>query len=653
MTWRLLRGGGRHGLLTAGLSVAASAVCTTLLLLCVGGNLGFESRATHADWRTPAKVAESRAVAVQATGTTFRDGEPVTVIDVAELPGERGEAPAPPGMPRFPAPGEVWTSPALGELPGEETTGTLGSDALTRPGERVAVVGHHADDPEMTTPRGTDPRRAGDIVTPTPIADFTGERDPGGPHAPYQDLMTIITVLVVIPLLVLGASSARLSVSRRDVRLATLRLLGAAPGRIAGITAAESAVTGAAGAVAGALGYAALLPLASQLPVAGGSWFVRDLWVGTPVLLGVLVGVVLMVVGSALAGLRQVVVGPLGVVRRSRAPRMSIVRAVLFVVVLLVYWQLSDRRELSVDAMTYFFAVIFAALSVVGPWAVGQLGTLVARMARRPATLLAGRRLLDDPKSAWRAISGLALASFVAGFFALFSLGGAPPWGSPDQLALAVPEERITQVRQEAGERLARADIEATVGTNDDWVATGTGEDTERQVTATVADPNQLDAAREVLTGLLPGQYPVTGNDVDWQSQQFSGDYQHATFAVLGASFAIAITSTGISAAGTVLDRRRTYGLLHLAGTPLRTLDAARRTESVLPAVVLTGGSLLTGIFCAAPLTLAGGKPELDAGSTALLAGCLALGFVGLAGASAASRPLLRTVAQEAGPRPE
>ncbi|MFF4354367.1 FtsX-like permease family protein [Streptomyces sp. NPDC001530] len=653
LTWRLLRGGGRHGRLGAGLSVAASAICTTLLLLCVGANLGFGERAAHADWRTPAKAGLSRAVAVEAVGTTFVGGEPVTVVDVAALPGMSGEAPAPPGMPHFPEPGEVWTSPALGRLPGKDTTGTLGRTALVRPGEKVAIVGHRADDPAMTVKRGSDPRRPGDIVTPTPVADFAGKRTADGLGSQYQDLMKIATVLLIVPLLVLGASSARLSVSRRDTRLATLRLLGAAPGRIAGIAVAEATLTGTAGAVAGTLGYAVLLPLAAKVPVAGGSWYVSDLWVGAPVLLAVLAGVVLMVAGSALAGLRQVVVGPLGVVRRSRTPRLKAVRALLFVVVLLGYWQLSKGRSMDINAVVYCCAAVFAALSVIGPWVVGVLGGLVAQHARRPATLLAGRRLLDDPKSVWRAVSALTLAAFVAGFFALFSLGGDSPWGSADRLALSVPKERVAAVRHEAAVRLERAGIDATVGADDDWVATGVGGGGERQVTATVADPGRLDTARGVLTGLVPGQYPITGPDADWQSRQFNRDFHHVTLAVLGVSFAIAIASTGITAASSVLDRRRTYGLLHLAGTPLRILDAARRTESVLPAAVLAVGAVLTGLFCAAPLTLAGGAPQFDGRSAMLLAGCLALGFAGLAGASAASRPLLRTVAGGAGPRPD
>ncbi|QHF95846.1 hypothetical protein DEH18_20545 [Streptomyces sp. NHF165] len=653
LTWRLLRGGGRHGLLAAGLSVAAAAVCTTLLLLCVGANLGFGERAAHADWRSPVEAKGDRAVAVQAVDTTFRDGEPVTVVDVAALPGAHGSAPAPPGMPRFPAPGEVWTSPALGTLPGEETTGTLGREALSRPGEKVAVVGHRPGDPAMTTERGTDPRRPGDIVTPTRVADFTGERTADGYGAQYQDLMKLATVLVVVPLLVLGASSARLSVSRRDARLATVRLLGATPGRIAGMTAAEALLTGAAGAVVGALGYAALLPLAAEVPVAGGSWYTADLWVGVPTLLAVLAGVVAMVTASALGGLRQVVVGPLGVVQRSRAPRMNIVRAALFVAVLVGYWLMSRGKELDIDMVVYFFAAVFVALSFVGPWVVGVLGSLVTAAARRPATLLAGRRLLDDPKSAWRAVSGLTLAGFVAGFFVLFSIGGGTPWGGPDRLALSVPGDRVAQVQQEVTGRLERAGIDAKVGTDDDWVATGTGARGERQVTATVADPGRLDAARAALTDVVPGRRPVTGEEVGWQREQFAGDFQKATLGVLGAGFTVAIASAGITAAGAVLDRRRTYGLLHLAGTPLRALDAARRTESLLPAVVLTGASVLTGVFCAAPLTLAGGSPQFDGRSATLLAGCLAVGFTGLAAASAASRPLLRTVAHTAGPRPD
>jgi hypothetical protein len=83
----------------------------------------------------------------------------------------------------------------------------------------------------------------------------------------------------------------------------------------------------------------------------------------------------------------------------------------------------------------------------------------------------------------------------VAGFFALFSIADGSPWSSPDQLALSVPKERVTAVLLQADARLERAGIDATVGTITGWVATGTGDGGEHQVTATVADPDRLDAA--------------------------------------------------------------------------------------------------------------------------------------------------------------
>ncbi|WP_260463285.1 ABC transporter permease [Streptomyces sp. TRM72054] len=461
LTWRLTRAGGRTGLLATGLAVAAAAVSTTLLLLCVAMNLGFQHRADRTDWRTPVK--SSHPVAIEAVGTTFTRGEAVTVVDVAQLPGRT--APAPPGLDRLPAPGELWVSPALGALldrlpadrhpvPGTPA-GTLGRAALAHPGELVAVIGHRPGDPAVTAERAPDPRRVGDIATPTRVASFTGRPLTDGTGMTYELLARVATVLVIVPLLVLAASAARLSVSRRDQRLAALRLIGATPGRIAGLTAAEALLTGTAGALLGAVGYAVLLPVAASLPLAGGSWYAADLWIGALPLLAVTAGVIALVVISALAGLRQVVVGPLGVARRSRSRGASAVRAVLFVAAVAVYgWVTREYGSADVVAL-YAFAAVFLALTVIGPWVVRMLGRIVTALAKRPATLLAGRRLLDDPKAAWRIVSGLTLAGFVAGFFALLTLNTAPPWGGrPDQLAIAAPPGKVAQLRTQAEQRL-------------------------------------------------------------------------------------------------------------------------------------------------------------------------------------------------------
>ncbi|WP_329328381.1 FtsX-like permease family protein [Streptomyces luteogriseus] len=659
LTWRLTRAGGRTGLLATGLAVAAAAVSTTLLLLCVAMNLGFQHRADRTDWRNP--VESSRPVAVEAVGTTFTGGAPVTVVDVARLPGRA--APAPPGLGRFPGPGELWVSPALGALldrlpadrhpvPGTPT-GTLGREALAHPGELVAVIGHRPGDPVVTAERAPDPRRAGDIVSPTRVASFTGAPLTDGTGRMYESLARVATVLVIVPLLVLAASAARLSVSRRDQRLAALRLIGATPGRVAAMTAAEALLTGAAGALVGAVGYAVLLPPVASLPLAGGAWYPADLWIGALPLPAVMAGVVALVVVSALAGLRQVVVGPLGVARRSRSRGASVVRAVVFVAVVAGYGWISKEYGSDDSLALYAFAAVFLALAVIGPWVVRLLGRIVTALAKRPATLLAGRRLLDDPKAAWRIVSGLTLAGFVAGFFALLTLDAAPPWGGrPDQLAIAAPVHKVTQVRKQAEQRLRAAGVSAVVGVDDGFVATAAYDS--RQVTATVlGGPAELDRARTALTGLTPDQYPLTTIDVNWSETQFTQDFTTLTRVVLVVTFTVAITSAGITTAAAVLDRRRTYALLHLAGTPLRVLDAARNRETLIPVTVLAGGAVAAGLLCGGSMMLAGGDSSFDARGLTVLAVCWAAGVGGILAAGGLSRPLLRSVTRQAGARGE
>lgn len=659
LTWRLTRAGGRTGLLATGLAVAAAAVSTTLLLLCVAMNLGFQHRADRTDWRNP--VESSRPVAVEAVGTTFTGGAPVTVVDVARLPGRA--APAPPGLGRFPGPGELWVSPALGALldrlpadrhpvPGTPT-GTLGRAALAHPGELVAVIGHRPGDPVVTAERAPDPRRAGDIVSPTRVASFTGAPLTDGTGRMYESLARVATVLVIVPLLVLAASAARLSVSRRDQRLAALRLIGATPGRVAAMTAAEALLTGAAGALLGAVGYAVLLPPVASLPLAGGAWYPADLWIGALPLAAVMAGVVALVVVSALAGLRQVVVGPLGVARRSRSRGASVVRAVVFVAVVAGYGWISKEYGSDDSLALYAFAAVFLALAVIGPWVVRLLGRIVTALAKRPATLLAGRRLLDDPKAAWRIVSGLTLAGFVAGFFALLTLDAAPPWGGrPDQLAIAAPVHKVTQVRKQAEQRLRAAGVSAVVGVDDGFVATAAYDS--RQVTATVlGGPAELDRARTALTGLTPDQYPLTTIDVNWSETQFTQDFTTLTRVVLVVTFTVAITSAGITTAAAVLDRRRTYALLHLAGTPLRVLDAARNRETLIPVTVLAGGAVAAGLLCGGSMMLAGGDSSFDARGLTVLAVCWAAGVGGILAAGGLSRPLLRSVTRQAGARGE
>jgi hypothetical protein len=70
------------------------------------------------------------------------------------------------------------------------------------------------------------------------------------------------------------------------------------------------------------------------------------------------------------------------------------------------------------------------AVRVVGPWAVQLIGKTMANLANGPVALLAGRRLADDPKGAFRPVAALVLSGFVTGFLSVFMPPGDedPTW---------------------------------------------------------------------------------------------------------------------------------------------------------------------------------------------------------------------------------
>ncbi|GLZ13545.1 hypothetical protein Acsp04_37800 [Actinomadura sp. NBRC 104425] len=664
LAWRLLRGGGRRGMLGALLTFAAVAVSTGLLLLAAGVNHGFAQRADADAWRHPAGMSEGRATAVQALSTDYVRGRPVTVVDLAAVD---GRVPVPPGMPHFPRPGEVWASPALADLmrrlppdqlaarfPSRTPAGVLGRDALVHPGELVAVVGRAPGDPVMTA--GRDDRSVRETAaSPQRIDHYaTGAVSPV-PQV-YQMLAAVASVLMVVPLLVFGGAAARLTVARRDQRLAALRLVGATPGQVVAITVAEAVLTAVAGAVAGALLYAASVPALARITIGGGRWFAGDLWPDALWSAGILGAVPVLVGISAVVGLRRVVVSPLGVARRQTPPALRAVRGLLLVAVLAgfgaVGGSLTGMGRAGLVVLLVFVALAFLAINLVGPWVVALIGRLTVATARRPARLLAGRRLVDDPRAAWRTVAGVALTGFVAGFLCLLNPSQAALDGGPaDRLELAVPPDRSAAVAARVRERLAGMSAQVTVRhaeTSDDGADMGDGPARDDVVAAAVpGGAAAVDRARTALTGVVPGQPATTPAD-DPTARHLMADLRTGALAVLAVSFLVAMTSAGITGASAVLDRRQTYAMLRLAGTPLPVLDRARRQETLIPLVVMGGGSLLTGMFFALPFAMGVGTAGL-----LTLSAFAALGFAGIFGASALSRPLLRSVTADPAPRPD
>jgi hypothetical protein len=60
------------------------------------------------------------------------------------------------------------------------------------------------------------------------------------------------------------------------------------------------------------------------------------------------------------------------------------------------------------------FVLAMAGLVIAGPWLTMLISRIMARRTGRPAVLIAGRRLADNPKGAFRAVSGLIVALFIS-----------------------------------------------------------------------------------------------------------------------------------------------------------------------------------------------------------------------------------------------
>ena len=152
----------------------------------------------------------------------------------------------------------------------------------------------------------------------------------------YVLLAAFASLLLIVPFVALAGSAARLAASRRDARLAALRLAGATTAQVTKLTALDAGGQALLGALVGMAGYFALIPAIMLLDFQNQHFTFEQLWVGLPALAAVTVGVTLLALVSALVALRRVAITPLGVTQRTGQPMPSAWRALIFLAVLAV-----------------------------------------------------------------------------------------------------------------------------------------------------------------------------------------------------------------------------------------------------------------------------------------------------------------------------
>ena len=285
-------------------------------------------------------------------------------------------------------------------------------------------------------------------------------------YAPtYLILAVIATVMMVIPLLSLAGAAARLGLSRRERDLARLRLLGATGGQVRGGTLLVQCAYAMIGALMGAVGYVATLPAWGSLRFTGHSLGIDNMWLGLPLLLLALAVVTLAGVSAATA-LQRVAVTPLGVSRQALPAKVHWIRAVALVAVLVVWMSLGSSlmgggTAVALTITLIFFAIGGFMINLVGPLLMWVLGAIMHKFARRPAMLLASRRIMNDPKSLWRCLGGVALVSFVV---AVVQLGASASAGSDDAMARVFAHDMLQGLFITLGIVYALAAVSTAIG---------------------------------------------------------------------------------------------------------------------------------------------------------------------------------------------
>ena len=234
-------------------------------------------------------------------------------------------------------------------------------------------------------------------------------------------------LILLAPLVILVATAARLSAARREQRLAAMWLVGSTPRQTRLIAGVEAAVAATTGTALGFGLYLLIRPYAARIDVDGMPFFPADLRLALSMAILIAVAVPALGVAAALISLRRVRISPLGVVRSAAPARPTWRRLIVLGLGLAVFGgtlpTLSNAQgEAAVAGIVASLALIVAGIAIAGPLLTMGIGRLLVALARRPAVLLAGRRLADNPSAAFRAISGLILAVFAVTMISEFSV---------------------------------------------------------------------------------------------------------------------------------------------------------------------------------------------------------------------------------------
>jgi ABC-type antimicrobial peptide transport system permease subunit len=417
---------GREALTRFILIALAVAIGVAMLLVVLSDFHAFQTTVSRPWWEGTegvpvSQLSEPSNAELWNYSEDFFKGQLIERLDVAAL---GPDAPVVPGIPGLPGPGQYYASPALAAL-----LSTVPSDELGDrfPGSQIGIIGNQAlsGPDELVIIIGYTPQQLAALPGTVQVDTIYASPRSFGTTNIYRFAFAIGAIVILLPILVLIGTATRLAATRREERYAALRLVGATPGQVNIIASVDAVASALLGAMLGIGIFALVQPAVAGVAITGAKFFPKDV---TPTLWGyiaVVIGVPVAAAVASVMSLQRVRISPLGVSRKVTppAPKMSSIIPLLVGVPLFIGALLLTKSNNSgFVALVALLGFVLAMVGMIvgGPWLTMQLGRLLARFTGGASSLLAARRLTDNPQAAFRAVSGLVLAVLLGTGTAVF-----------------------------------------------------------------------------------------------------------------------------------------------------------------------------------------------------------------------------------------
>src|SRR4051812_1801835 len=416
---RLATAGGRPAWIRLGLMAIGFMIGSALLLSAASIVPALHARDVRTDSVYGTEVGPHAHAALRVWGRPQSYGD----LDVATWVVQPvGNAPIPPGLPRVPAPGEIFISerlaamwPTIGATVEDRLdghlAGTIGRDGLAGPDDLTIWMGKPAG---VHLP-------VGDAYIQTSFGGIARAAEP-------LDLGALLLIMVIasallLPIWLFVATVTRLSAATREARLAAVRLAGGTESQVRVLAAAEAGVAAAIGSLLWVPLFLGIRPVLASGPVGGIHLFATDLTPPLWLAAGFLVALPTLAIVMSLGTMRRLVVSPLGVtrhVRRSHAGWRWIL--VLCVGAGVLAWSATRHSDLKRLGDIATFVLVGGSLAFVGfglvgtaTWSAWAVARRLAGSVRSVSAMLGFRRLEAEPTSVSRVVGGVALMIVLVG----------------------------------------------------------------------------------------------------------------------------------------------------------------------------------------------------------------------------------------------